>query len=144
MENEIHERCETKTLPNVTVQENGIIRNEIGQFIGRIGRDVEFEELNEYRIGEALETLKQAMQKHSEYAHSWHCKVAISMYDSFAEVTHETHGEKINQANQAATLFMKRCFDVSTSIEELQDIVNDGITIVEHDTKLDSDQSELE
>ncbi len=58
--------------------------------------------------------LKDAMQdtELGGYAHTWHCNVAMSVYDELTmDVSHE---DAHRIANAAASRFMKLCFDVDT------------------------------
>jgi len=52
-----------------------------------------------------FDLLKESIQKDSDYAHSWHCNIAMAFYDEGG--THE-------MSNRAATRFMKNAFDVET------------------------------
>ncbi len=75
-------------------------------------------------IADAMEVIKQAMidDRPSElgsYAHAWHCNLAKAYYDAMII---ERKGEKDNididfykVANDAASRFMKLCFDVETT-----------------------------
>jgi hypothetical protein len=62
----------------------------------------------------AFETIKQAMKEDPGYAHSWHCNIAMMCHDAILE-----HDDQVDFAhevgNDAATRFMKLCFDVETS-----------------------------
>lgn len=61
-----------------------------------------------------IDRLKLQMQEDSDYAHSWHCNVAMAIYDSFID-------DKMNEgmlhrlSNKAASRFMKSAFGVETS-----------------------------
>lgn len=72
------------------------------------------------KVREAFGTIKQAMKddnpsKPGSYAHSWHCNVAMMCADAIQEgcpelASHDAH----RIGNDAATRFMKLCFDVDT------------------------------
>jgi len=72
------------------------------------------ENLNEGRTGinveEAMKTLKEAFQEDPEYAHGWHCNIAMACKDAGSD--HEV-------GNEAATRFMRQLFDVETSNDML-------------------------
>ena len=70
------------------------------------------------RVKEAFETIKQAMiddnpSEPGSYAHGWHCNIAMCCYDSLNGTTQWRH----KVSNQAASRFMKLCFDVETQGE---------------------------
>jgi len=69
-------------------------------------------------IKEAMAAIKQAMiddnpSEPGSYAHSWHCNIAMACYDACASPG-LPHGEGHKKANEAASRFMKLCFDVET------------------------------
>lgn len=55
----------------------------------------------------AMRMLKDVFAADPDYAHSWHCNVAMSLYDSMESPNHVT-------ANEGASRFMKLAFDVIT------------------------------
>ena len=57
------------------------------------------------KIEEAIGVLKTAMKKDSDYAHSWHCNIAVMAQDA---------GANYKVSNEGASRFMKLCFDVET------------------------------
>ena len=70
-------------------------------------------------ISEAFDTLKQAMiyddpKKKGSLAHSWHCNIAMMCHDAILE-----HDDQVDFShkvgNDAASRFMKLCFDVETN-----------------------------
>jgi hypothetical protein len=73
---------------------------------------------------EAFEIIKQAMiddnpEKVGSYAHSWHCNIAMMCYDAMSDAASKTdepfnHGDAHKIANDAASRFMKLCFNVET------------------------------
>jgi len=67
---------------------------------------------------EAFEMLKAAMQDDSGYAHGWHCNIAMMCYDAMhaADIVDENCVDEIHStSNDAASRFMKLCFDVKTA-----------------------------
>ena len=78
---------------------------------------------------EAFEVIKQAMinddpSKPGSYAHSWHCNIAMMCYDAIlvhnVEALDEYSGIMSSSdahviGNDAASRFMKLCFNVETS-----------------------------
>jgi len=74
------------------------------------------------KIKEAMETIKQAMIDDEpgvpgSYAHSWHCNIAMMCKDSideYAEFHNLTSDDSHKIGNDAASRFMKLCFDVET------------------------------
>jgi len=72
---------------------------------------------------EAFKVMQQAMADDSpseggSYAHSWHCNIAMSCYDAmikeWGDVGDIIHEDIHRIANDAASRFMKTCFDVET------------------------------
>ncbi len=73
-------------------------------------------------IKNAVKVLADAM-KDSGYAHSWHCNIAMSVYDElnskpWISLTDGAISERHKIANAAASRFMKLCFDVDTNSEQ--------------------------
>ena len=69
------------------------------------------------QFSQAFEVIKQAMiddnpGKLGSIAHSWHCNIAMACYDSMPDSI--SHEEKHRIGNEAASRFMKICFDVET------------------------------
>ena len=64
---------------------------------------------------EAFEVLKKALQDDPEYAHGWHCNIAMMSYDAIRAAGDGDHEDAHAIGNDAATRFMKLCFDVKTS-----------------------------
>ena len=72
----------------------------------------------------AKRIIKQAMiddnpEKVGSYAHSWHCNIAMMCYDAMSDAASKTdepfnHGDAHKIANDAASRFMKLCFNVET------------------------------
>jgi len=72
-------------------------------------------------IAKAFEVIKQAMiddspSKQGSYAHSWHCNIAMMCADAihadYTETLTSDDAQRIG--NDAASRFMKLCFDVET------------------------------
>ena len=73
---------------------------------------------------EAFEVIKQAMiddepSVGGSYAHSWHCNIAMMCYDAmhaepWAGLSEKAIENRRRIANDAASRFMKLCFDVET------------------------------
>ena len=113
--------CKTKKII-VEIQENGIIRRiEEGFILGRLLDDISFDNsFKESYTSEAIEIIKQAMidddpLKQGSYAHSWHCNIAMVCFD--AMISHIESCERdiaLKVGNDAASRFMKLCFDVET------------------------------
>ncbi len=68
-------------------------------------------------IEKAMKILTEAMQdtELGSYAHSWHCNIAMSVYDECT--TDISHDDAHRIGNDAATRFMKLCFGVDTRNE---------------------------
>jgi len=73
-----------------------------------------------YGIENAFDVIKEAMEKDSpsekgSYAHSWHCNIAMMVYDSIMDEAKFTNRELAHKiGNDAASRFMKLCFGVET------------------------------
>ena len=63
-------------------------------------------------VSKALEVLTEAMKEDPDYAHTWHCNVAMSMYDAFPDHDHDKNHAI---ANEGASRFMQLCFGIQTS-----------------------------
>ena len=62
----------------------------------------------------AMDALRQAFKDDPDYAHSWHCNIAMACYDSFPEVATDCEKYQHEISNEAASRFMKLAFDVDT------------------------------
>jgi len=109
--------CEMLTMDGVQIQQNGIIRNSEGRLIGRLDKEVGFDSEHLKRIpqkgtsvNEAFEILKWHMENDSGYAWGWHCNIAMACYDAMPDDINQRH----EIGNDAASRFMKLCFDVDT------------------------------
>lgn len=67
-------------------------------------------------IADVMGILKEAMQNDPNYAHGWHCNIAMSCYDEIMDSTLDTfkHEDVMKAVNNAASRFMKLCFDAET------------------------------
>ena len=75
---------------------------------------------NEITIKQAMDRLKKAFKDEPDYAHVWHCNIAMSCYDAINP--NELDDEDAHKVgNDAATRFMKICFDTDTSNDMLND-----------------------
>jgi len=80
--------------------------------------------MNDNKVQEAFEVIKQAMKDDNpseagSYAHSWHCCIAMMCNDAICEaernIKRQCDGiDAYKVANDAASRFMKVCFDVKT------------------------------
>jgi len=84
--------------------------------------------IDQDKLGAAFSAVKQAMTGDGSgggsYAHSWHCNIAMMCYDAImAEHEKEPgaladdtlkHNEAHKIGNNAASRFMKLCFDIDT------------------------------
>jgi PBP1b-binding outer membrane lipoprotein LpoB len=79
------------------------------------------EDIMSDKVKEAFEVIKQAMiddnpSEQGGYAYSWHCNIAMMCADAI----HADHTEALTSddahriGNDAASRFMKLCFDVET------------------------------
>ena len=59
-------------------------------------------------IAKAVKTLSEAMENDPDYAHGWHCNLAVCAQDA---------GATYDQGNDTASRFMKLAFGVTTSNE---------------------------
>ena len=75
--------------------------------------------MNDDKVKEAFETIKQAMKndnpnEQGSYAHSWHCNIAMMCHDAIMHNTILDSSLAHKVGNDAASRFMKLCFDVET------------------------------
>ena len=73
-------------------------------------------------IERAMNTLKEAIQNDPAYAYSWHANIACMCADAIHadETEYATHDDAHRMGNEAATRFMKLCFDAETSLNMLE------------------------
>ncbi len=108
-----------KTITNVMIQENGIIRNSDGLLIGHLTSDTNFKskDINDHdNIKNSMKILSNEMKDTGlgSYAHSWRCNIAMSCYDSIMGFDDQIDWAH-TISNEAASRFMSLCFDVETS-----------------------------
>ncbi len=71
-------------------------------------------------VAEAFAVIKQAMiddnpSEQGSYAHSWHCNIAMMCHDAMFDANIACAPFRRHKvANDAASRFMKLCFDVET------------------------------
>ena len=71
-------------------------------------------------VKEAMDTIRQAMIDdgggvRGSYAHSWHCNIAMMCFDAIQEEFCDVLQEDAHiVANDAASRFMKLCFNIET------------------------------
>lgn len=80
--------------------------------------------MDDNKVQEAFEVIKQAMKDDSpseagSYAHTWHCNISMMCYDAmdaepWVNISKEATEDRRRIANDAASRFMKLCFDVET------------------------------
>jgi len=75
------------------------------------------------KVKEAMEVIKQAMiddnpSERGSYAHSWHCNIAMMCADAMQATSERLPLDSFSDysvaGNEAASRFMKLCFDVET------------------------------
>jgi hypothetical protein len=71
------------------------------------------------KVKEAFETLKQAIIDDPDFAYSWHCNVAMMCHDAILNFDDQA-GFAHHVGNDAASRFMKLCFDVETKLAEIE------------------------
>jgi hypothetical protein len=116
----------TKTIHSVLIQENGWIRNSKGYIIGRLTDRVSFdsEHINEDDgTADCMKHLSKAINSDDEYAYGWHSNIAMSCVDSIVKasetVAFNSFSDYHAAGNEAASRFMKICFDATTSLHML-------------------------
>lgn len=67
-------------------------------------------------IKNELDVIKKSMKEDSELAWTWHCNIAMAVYDTLPQ---ENYREKGIIANNASALVMRRLFDVEITTNEL-------------------------
>ena len=69
-------------------------------------------------IEHAMNTLKNAIKNDPSYAYSWHANIAMACYEAlteYREISTVSHETVHTASNDAASRFMKICFDANTS-----------------------------
>lgn len=78
----------------------------------------EQEQAIDNQIKPAMDVLRRAMKEDPDYAHCWHCNIAMACSDAMPEADDEDEYENRHAtANETASRFMKLCFDVETTAE---------------------------
>jgi len=70
-----------------------------------------------YEVAQAMQVMKEGMRDDPDYAHSWHCNIAMACQDAINHQRMMNEGGYIDghsAGNDAARRFMKKCFDVDT------------------------------
>ena len=117
----------TKVIQSVIIQENGIIRNSRGYLIGRLsGINFSSEHIHEDdNTGDCIKYLSKVINSDDEYAYGWHANIAMMCVDSIIEVSErlpfDSYSDYHVAGNEAASRFMKICFDATTSLNMLND-----------------------
>jgi len=77
--------------------------------------------IEENKVEDAMNALKQAIRDDPSYAYAWHANIAMAMYDAMpTEVFWMPSRERYMEiANDGASRFMGLCFDVHTSQDML-------------------------
>lgn len=76
--------------------------------------------MGELTVKKAMDFLRDEMKSDGcepgSYAHSWHCNIAMMCYDAIRSRRENQYKHKtaIEIGNDAASRFMKLCFDVET------------------------------
>jgi hypothetical protein len=63
---------------------------------------------------EAMKALREAFKADPDYAHSWHCNLAMAFYDAMDENCIDENCKMV-WTNAGAARFMKLAFDIETS-----------------------------
>jgi len=63
---------------------------------------------------QAMDFLRSAIRKDESYAWSWHCNIAMCLYDELMSENRCSHEYAHAVSNNAASRFMLSCFDVRT------------------------------
>lgn len=70
--------------------------------------------------GKAMNALRKTFKEDPAYAWSWHCNIAMAMYDEFPDSFWvPDRSEQLKIANKAAARFMKLAFDVENYAEAM-------------------------
>jgi len=73
----------------------------------------------ESEIKKAMLTLEKAFKEQPDYAHGWHCNIAMACFGSMTDTDgDQAHNHQVS--NKAASAFMKNCFNVTTSDDMLE------------------------
>jgi len=75
--------------------------------------------MKDNEVKEAMDVLRAAMKEDVEpgsYAHGWHCNIACMCADSIMAAQDIEESEAFLIGNEAASRFMKLCFDIETKV----------------------------
>ena len=81
---------------------------------GGLGAIADKEDIETNKVKEAMETLKAAFEADPDYAHSWHCNLAMAFYDAMDENCIDENCKMV-WTNAGAARFMAAAFDIKTS-----------------------------
>ena len=75
-------------------------------------------------IEQAMNRLKQAMKDEPDYAYGWHANIATSCLDAIKDTKErlplDSYSDYHVASNEAASRFMRICFDAETSLHMLE------------------------
>ena len=74
------------------------------------------------KVSEAMKVLEKAINEDEGYAYSWHANIAMMCHDAFKSadiIDGYCEGELLPTSNDAASRFMKLCFNAETSQDML-------------------------
>lgn len=81
--------------------------------------------MNEITTKQAMEHLTKAMKDDADYAHGWHCNIAMMCADAMVSTKSRLPMDSTSDfnvaGNEGASRFMKICFNVETSQDMLKD-----------------------
>ena len=111
-----------EVVPGKKKSNNLTYSREDGCYYDQNGNKVDPTDKVETQLQQSLTILKHAMKDDPDYAHGWHCNIAMMCFDA---------GSPHAIANDAASRFMKLAFGVETSNDMLNDKNKDLSTEVE-------------
>lgn len=80
-----------------------------------VSREMLAQKLAEATKTNPFDELAKRLRDDPDYAHSWHCNIAMMCYDAIMEFDSETlHEDAHKIGNDAASRFMKLCFNIVT------------------------------
>ena len=79
-----------------------------------LGAIVDKKDIESNEVKKAMETLKAAFKADPDYAHSWHCNLAMAFYDAMDENCIDENCKMV-WTNAGAAIFMQAAFDIKTS-----------------------------
>ena len=76
--------------------------------------------MSDLTVQQAMFVLTEAIKEESGWAYSWHANIAMTCYDAIRESADNIPHEQAHLiGNDAASRFMKLCFDAETSLDML-------------------------